>query len=263
MFWRQSIYTSKKVFMNKKYNILAVIPARGGSKGVPRKNIRPLAGKPLLYYMLKAALGSRYLNYVALSSEDEEILDVAEKIAGNSRKFFLIKRPKELAKDNTQSLPVVQHAVKQIEKKEKIKFDFVILLQATSPFVVSEDIDSAIEKAIKTKADVVVSVSQVPGGSHPIKMKRIVNDKLEQFAPCLPENVFRRQDLEPAYKRNGGIYLAKRDNIIKTNSPSALFWGKITRPYVMPSERSIDIDTMADFIIAEQMFKNLRKKNAK
>ncbi|MBU3925751.1 acylneuraminate cytidylyltransferase family protein [Patescibacteria group bacterium] len=248
--------------MLKNKKIIAVIPARGGSKGIPRKNIRLLGGKPLLFYMLKAAINSKYLDRIAFSSEDKEILNIAQKCAGSSKKFILIKRPKELARDNTQSLPVIQHAVNKIEKDEKTKFDIVIMLQATSPFVNNEDIDKAIKKMINKKSDVVVSVAQVPGNIHPIKMKKIINDKLVQFTPCLPEKVFRRQDFKPAYKRNGGIYVAKRDNLIKSNSPSVIFWDKVTRPYIMPLERSIDIDTLTDFIIAEQMLKNLKKKNA-
>mgnify|MGYP001562337659 CR=1 FL=1 len=120
--------------MNKKYKILGVIPVRGGSKGVPRKNIKLLNGKPLLYYMLTSALKSKTFDYVAVSSEDDEILDIAGRYGKKNKKFILIKRPKNLALDSTPTLPVIQHAVVQLEKEKKIKFDYIVLFNKTSLF---------------------------------------------------------------------------------------------------------------------------------
>lgn len=245
--------------LKKDYKILAVIPARGGSKGVARKNIKPLAGRPLLCHMLSAALESKVLDYVVISSEDKEILAVAETCGRDSDKLILVKRPKALAKDSSPTLPVVQHALKKIEKDKKLIFDYIVLLQVTSPFVSANDINRAVAKIIKTKADSVVSVYRVSGGMHPIKMKRIENDRLYQYVKGMKETVFRRQDLDPIYKRNGGIYVSKRD-IVMGGGFHGFFMGEITRPYLMSPERSIDIDTEIDFELAELMMKKLRNE---
>lgn len=245
------IAESVKSYIYNKPKILGVIPARGGSKGVPRKNIKSLAGKPLIYHIIQVALGSKYLTRVVISSEDEKIIKIAKKYGAEAP----FKRPKTLARDRTPSLPVVQHAVKETEKQMGIKFDYVVLLQATSPFTTSPDIDKAIEKLIKTKADSVVSVYQI-NDMHPVKMKKIINDRLFQFVPNLKETVFRRQDLSPIYKRNGGIYATKRDVIMKRSS----LYGRISRPYIMPPERSIDIDSKIDFWLAEEMIKRMKNK---
>lgn len=237
--------------------ILAVIPARGGSKGVPRKNIKLLGGKPLIYYILSAALKSKMLNHVAVSSEDEEILSVAKKYGKKSNKLILVKRPKHLAKDSTLAQPVLKHAVDEIEKEKRREFDYIIMLQVTTPFVTSSDIDNAVKKIIKTKADSVVSVYQI-NDTHPVKIKKIINDRLYQYTPSLRETVFRRQDLPLAYKRNGGIYISRRDVVMKQN----LIWGRICRPYIMSPERSVDINNHVDFYLAEVMLKNnLYRKN--
>ncbi len=237
--------------------ILAIIPARGGSKGVPRKNIKLLGGKPLIYYILSAALKSKALDYVAVSSEDEEILNITKKYGEGNNKFILVKRPKYLSKDTTLAQPVLKHAIDEIENKKGYKFDYIVMLQATTPFVVSSDIDNAVKKIIKTKADSVVSVYQI-NDTHPVKIKRIIKDRLYQYIPSLKETVFRRQDLSPAYKRNGGIYISKRNVIMKQN----LIWGKVCRPYIMSPEMSIDINNNVDFSLAETMLeKNLHRKN--
>lgn len=232
-------------------NVLAVIPARGGSKGVPRKNIKLLDGKPLIYYMLSAALKSKMINCVAVSSEDDEILNIANKYGKKSKKFILIKRPKHLAKDNTLSQPVLKHAVDEIETRKGHKFDYIAMLQVTTPFVTSSDIDSAVKKIIKTKADSVVSVCQI-NDTHPVKIKKIVNDRLLQYTPNLKETIFRRQDLPPAYKRNGGIYISKRNMVMEHN----LIWGGVCRPYIMSPEKSVDINNHVDFYTAEAIIKN-------
>lgn len=237
---------------------------RGGSKGVPRKNIKLLNGKPLIYYMLTVALKSKMLDYVAVSSEDDEILGVAEKYGEKSKKFILVKRPKNLALDSTPTLPVVQHAVVQLEKEKNIKFDFVVLLHAVSPLTYADDIDKAVEKLIRTKADSVVSVYEVPGGYHPIKMKKIIKDRLYQYVPSMPEKSFRRQDFDPIYKRAGGIYAVKRNAAMKNLFSLGFFCGKVTRPYVItPPERAIDIDDEIDFIVAEEVMRRLKRKNGK
>lgn len=242
--------------MNKQHQpqIIGIIPARGGSKSVPYKNIKPLAGIPLLVYMLKAALGSKFLTRVLVSSEDKKILAVARKYGGPKT---VLARPKRLALDSTPSLPVIKHAVKKIESREGSFFDYIVMLQPTTPLVTSRDIDAALHKLIRTKADTVVSVYQV-NDSHPVKMKKIVKDRLVPYFPGIKEVVFRRQDLDPVYKRNGGIYASKREVVMRQG---LLYGGRITRPYVMPSERSVDVNSHVDFLVLEAIVRqNSTKK---
>lgn len=244
----------------KKPNILAVIPARGGSKRVSRKNIRSLAGKPLIYYMIQAGLGSNYVTHVALSSEDDEILEVARQIGGKNKKFRVIRRPKKYATDKAPSLPVVQHALTEVEKNTGIVFDYVVLLQPNSPLIEAHDVDACIETLIAKGADSVVSVYQV-NSYHPMKMKVIQKDgTLAQAVASMPENVFRRQDLPNVYKRNGGIYAITRDLSVSGNFSLGFFCGQKTYPYIMDSENSIDIDEPADFLLAEVLIKERVKR---
>lgn len=246
--------------MKKTPNILAVIPARGGSKRVPRKNIKPMAGKPLIYYMINAALKSRMVTQVCLSSDDAEILRTAEKLGG--KKLHIIERPKKLATDKAPTLPVVQHALKEMEKRLGVVFDYVVLLQPNSPLITAEDVDAAIELLIKKKADSVVSVYQV-NSFHPVKMKVIQKDgSLAQAVPSMPETIFRRQDLSAVYKRNGGIYVVTRDMVVTGNFSLGFFCGPTTYPYIMPEEASIDIDTPVDFLLAGLLLK-ARQRNSK
>jgi CMP-N-acetylneuraminic acid synthetase len=234
-----------------KFNIIGIIPARGESKGVPRKNIRALAGKPLIAYTIEVAFKSKMLNRVIVSTEDKEIAEIAKKY-GAEVPFM---RPKELAEDTTPMVPVLQHAVKFVESKEHIKFDYVVLLQPTAPLRLPEDIDNAIKKLIDTGADSVISVCRVDS-IHPILMKKIVNDQLLPY--CIEEKEgTRRQDYRPyAYKRSGAVYTAKRDVLMEKNS----FWGEISRPYIIPTERSVGIDDEIDFKLVEILMKE-RMKN--
>jgi len=236
---------------------IAVITARGGSKGVSRKNIRLLNGKPVLWYSLSAALKSRYLSKVVVSSEDGEILRAAGKYGGRE---VPLRRPKSLAKDTSPSAPVIEHAVKMVEKKMGEKFDNVILIQPSTPFIRAEDIDACIKKLVDTKCDTVVSVYEA-NDSHPLKMKKIVKGRLVQYVEGTKEHVWRRQDLPPVYKRNGGIYANTREMIMKYG----YYHGSagVCRAHIMSSERSVDINNMADFYLAEVIAKILRNKSRK
>src|SRR3989344_9299987 len=243
--------------MIKEVKILGIIPARGGSKSVPRKNIKKLAGKPLLYYVLTAAKKSRFLTDLIVSSDDEKILLVAKKSAGRK---IVLKRPKELAKDDTPDVPVLQHAIETMETKRKIHYDLVVMLHATTPLLRTEDIDGCVEKLIKTGADSVVSVYKVTD-ANPIKMKKIVGGKLLPYVDGFNEDTtIRRQDLPPVYRRNAGIYVSKRKIIMEDGK----VWGKDVRPYLMPEERSVDINGLLGFYFAEAAIKFLKKeKNEK
>ena len=245
----------------QKPNILAVIPARGGSKRVPRKNVKLMAGRTLIYYMINAGLQSSYITHVVLSSDDDEILSTGKKVGGKD--LILIKRPKKLATDKAPSLPVVQHALAEVEKDTNIVFDYVVLLQPNSPLIEAYDVDASIKMLIKKKADSVVSVYKV-NSYHPVKMKVIQkNGMLAQAVASMPETVYRRQDLPDVYKRNGGIYAVTRDLVVTGNFAVGYFCGPKTYPYVMESDVSIDIDEPADFLLAEVLIKERARKNEK
>lgn len=237
----------------KKFRVLGIIPARGGSKSVFRKNIKKLAGKPLLFYVLRAAKKSHFLTDLVVSSEDPEILAVAKKFGGEG---VVLKRPIELAQDDTLDVPVLKHAILAMEAKKKIHYDLVVMLHATTPLLRTEDIDGCIEKLMKTDADSVVSVYKV-ADAHPIKMKKIVNDKLLPYIDNFNEDTtVRRQDLPPIYRRNAGIYVSKR-KIIMDNGR---VWGDDVRPFLMPEERSVDINSLLDFYFAEAAIKFLKNE---
>jgi CMP-N-acetylneuraminic acid synthetase len=230
-------------------NILGVITARGGSKRIPKKNIKELLGKPLIYYTIKAALDSRLMTKVILSSDDDEIIGIGKDM-GVEVPF---KRPRELADGTTPTIEVLIHAVNYVEKKQGFYPDIIVVLEPTSPLRTTEDIDKALEKHITTDADSVVSVVKTDHW-HPIRAKKIENDVLCDY--CLEEKEgVRRQDLPPAYFRDGAFYSVKRDVLMKEHR----LYGKVTRPYIMPPERSIDINSELDFKIAELLMNEERK----
>jgi CMP-N-acetylneuraminic acid synthetase len=223
--------------------ILTIIPARGGSKGVPRKNIRLVGGKPLIAYTIDAVLQVQDLIHrVIVSTDDAEIAEIA-RTCGAEVPFL---RPAELSGDRVPTLPVLQHAVRFVEDQDQVRMDWVLLLQPTTPFRAPQDIRRAVELASSGGCDSVISVVQV-FSTHPILMKRIQGDQLVPY--CIEEKEgTRRQDYQPpAYMRNGAIYLSRRDTIMENSS----IWGKTIRPYIMPEERSVNIDSQLDFKLAE------------
>jgi CMP-N,N'-diacetyllegionaminic acid synthase len=228
--------------------VLAVIPARGGSKGVARKNLRLMAGKPLIAWTIEAALAmGEALTQVIVSTDDVELAGAAENYG--ARVPFL--RPSQLAEDCSPMLPVLQHAVANVEAEQGAKFDWVLLLQPTAPLRQPEDIRAALRLAAITDCDSVISVVQV-FAVHPILMKRIENERLVPFAIEEKEGT-RRQDYQPAaYMRNGAIYLSRRDVVMEKNS----IWGDSVCPYVMPEERSASIDNEIDFRVCEAMLES-------
>jgi CMP-N-acetylneuraminic acid synthetase len=228
-------------------NTLGVIPARGGSKSVPRKNITLVQGKPLIAYTIEAAQHSRLLTHFLVSSDDAEIISVARQY-GAPVPFV---RPAELATDTAPSLPVVQHAVGEMERLHGITYDYVVLLQPTTPLRLAEDIDAALEKLVATGADSVISVCDV-GAYHPARMRQIVDDRLVELPIREPKEMARRQDLPPVYIRNGAIYAVKRDVVMLENSMS----GSDCRAYIMPEERSVNVDSKLDLLLAEILLRS-------
>jgi CMP-N,N'-diacetyllegionaminic acid synthase len=222
---------------------LAVIPARGGSKGVPRKNIRPICGKPLIAYTIEVALAARHLFHrVIVSTDDEEIAAISREYGAEVP--FL--RPAALADDIAPMMPVLQHAVRFVEQQDNIRLDWICLLQPTEAFRTVEDIAAALQLGQAGSCDSVISVVQV-FAVHPILMKRIENGQLLPY--CIEEREgTRRQDYQPpAYMRNGAIYLTRRDVLMECHS----IWGKVIRPYIMPEERSVSVDNELDMKLVE------------
>jgi CMP-N-acetylneuraminic acid synthetase len=231
--------------MDDNEKVLAVIPARGDSKGIPRKNLYPLNGKPLIAYTIEAALKSKLLTRSIISTDSEEIAEVAEKFGGDVP--FI--RPNVLANDTASSIDVVKHAVKELEKADGVRYNYAVLLQPTTPLRLSEDIDKVVQKLISTQCDTVITMVDV-GAFHPARMYRIENDRL---VGIMEESIAmrRRQDLPPIYIRSGDVYACKRDIIFNRNS----MLGNDCRPLVISPNRAINIDTLRDIVLAEYLLR--------
>ena len=227
--------------------ILALIPARGGSKGVPRKNVRLICGKPLIAYTIETALELQHIFHrIIVSTDDEEIAAVSKKY-GAEVPFI---RPDELSGDMVPTLPVAQHAVRFVEQQDDILLDWVFILQPTDPFRTVKDLENGLDLALSGPCDSVISVVRVYE-THPIFMKCIKDNQLVNFGIEAPEGT-RRQDSEPAvYMSNGAVYLTRRDVLMEQNS----IWGTVTRPYIMPAERSINVDSELDLKLIEVLMK--------
>lgn len=225
-----------------KPKILAIIPARGGSKGVPRKNIRDLAGKPLIAWTIEEAKKSRYIDRLILSSEDDEIIEVAKQ-CGCEVPF---KRPIELAQDETPGIEPVLHAIEQCPG-----YDYVVLLQPTSPLRTVEDIDGCIEKLISSGKDFYVSVTE--SDKSPYWMYTVNQSNMKVL---IDRNklITRRQDLPKVYNLNGALYVGKVELLYKKKS----FLTEGTQAYIMPRERSYDIDSEMDFKICNYLMESLK-----
>ena len=224
-------------------DIIAIIPARGGSKSVPRKNIRLLCGKPLIVYTIEAALSSKYIRRVIVSTEDLEIAEIAKECGAE-----VTVRPSKLAQDDTPSLPVFKHVIKHLEEVDGFSPDIIVVLQPTSPLRTVGDIDGAIQKFSETGCDSVVSVCEVDHPPH--WMYTLEGDRLKPLIED-GEKITRRQDAPEVYRINGTVYVTYRDVIMKQNR----VLGDDTRAYIMPQDRSIDIDTELDFKLAELLMK--------
>lgn len=223
--------------------VLAIIPARGGSKAVPRKNIRLVGEKPLIAYTIEAAKESHLITRSVVSTEDGEISKISSDLGCE-----VLIRPLELATDETPTLPVIQHVFTYYEKQGEF-FNFGVLLQPTSPFRTGKDIDEAISILCQSGADSVISVVQV-SDHHPSRMYRLVDGCLVSYEN---EPVSRRrQDLPPVYHRNGAIYAFKRALI-----DQGTIFGETIYPYIMPEARSVNIDNENDLLLADLIMRKM------
>lgn len=227
--------------------IIAIIPARGESKSIPRKNIKLLAGKPLIVYTIETALKCKLLDRVIVSTDDEEIAAISKK-HGAEVPFI---RPRELALDATPMLHVLQHAVSYIERNGKSHIDIVVLLQPTAPFREVSDIENCVKKLKNKKADSVVTVCEVEHNPYFVMMK-FQNDNLMPLLKT-EKPITRRQDAPKVYRLNGAVYAIRRDVLMNENK----IFTDNTKAVIMPQERSIDLDRKLDFEFAEFLLKRV------
>tara|TARA_Y100000741_G_C18228759_1_gene548948 strand:- start:758 stop:1462 length:705 start_codon:yes stop_codon:yes gene_type:complete len=227
-------------------SVLGLIPARGGSKGVPKKNIKLLNGIPLINYTIKAAKKANYIDKLIVSTDNDEISSICKD--QNVEVPFV--RPKNLSDDQAKSIDVIIHALKFIEKQENRLFDLILYLEPPSPLRTYIDINESLEIFVKKKPDSLVSVHEA-NQFHPILMKKIRNNYLEPIWKNEPEGIPRQLYSPTAYMRNGAIYIFKRDNILNN-----ILYGDKVFPYIMPIEKSICIDDIKDWYVAEQLIIN-------
>lgn len=234
--------------------VLGLIPARGGSKGVPRKNIKSLCGRPLLAYTAEAALASRRLSRVILSTEDEEIAEVGRS-CGLEIPFL---RPIELARDETPMLPVAQHAVRSLEERGD-HFDAICLLQPTNPLRSPDDIDACIELLEGSDADAIVTTLQVPNEYNPHWVYFRDEQGCLHLSTGEDSPIPRRQELPPAFHREGSVYVTRRETLMERNS----FYGARLLGYEMAPNRSVNIDTPEDWLRAERLIRESGRQKTK
>lgn len=228
--------------------ILGLILARGGSKGIPLKNIVPLLGRPLLAYSCESALASNCLDRVIISTDDPQIAEIAREYQVEVP--FL--RPQELAQDHTPALPVVQHAVRWLQETEGYRPDAVMILQPTSPLRRAEHINDASEVMASTGADTVVSVIAVPHRYNPVSLMALGKDG--QLMPYESGPIIlRRQDKPLFYARNGPVVLLVKHSTLMADGT---LYGANTQPYLMDEIDSFDVDTNDDLIIIEALLKH-------
>lgn len=224
--------------------VLAITAARAGSKGVPGKNIRPIRGIPMLAYTIREARRSKLINRYLVSTEDEKIADVAREHGAEVQ-----MRPADLAQDDTPMIDVLRYVTARCEEEEDNFYDIVADLRCTNPLKTVFDIDGAIKKLMDTGADGVIGVTKLDD-HHPARIKRVFEDRLIDFAWPEPAGGL-RQELKPdAFIRNGSLYIILRDALMD----GILMQGSDNlRPWYMPLERSVNVDTELDFILAEAL----------
>ena len=227
--------------------VLGIVTARGGSKGIPRKNIKPLAGKPLLQYTAEAALGASRIASTILTTDDEEIADLGRRL-GLEVPFL---RPPELAGDRTPTLPVLEHAVAWLEERGR-RFDAICLLQPTCPLRRAGDIDAAIELLEKSGADSVVTVLPTPAEYNPHWVYFRGDDGSLRLSTGEKTPIPRRQDLPPAYHRDGSVYVTRRDVLMESHS----LYGESTAGLIMNPAWHVNIDEPEDWVQAEALLRD-------
>lgn len=224
--------------------ILGLIPARGGSKGVPKKNIRMVAGKPLIAYAIECGLKCPSIDRVVVSTDNEEIATIAKQYGAE----IPFMRPVEIAADTTPMLPVLQHAVQEIEQESNEKVEFIVLIDSTAPLRIPDDIEQALTICKQEDCDAVISVNEAHRNPY---FNMVKEENGYARLVCEPDRpVGRRQDAPVVYDVNTVVWIWKRHALMEEQARIP----KRTKLYLVPRERSIDIDTEFDFQILEYYF---------
>ncbi len=232
--------------MSIKKKFLAIIPARGGSKSIKNKNLFLINKKPLIFYTIRSALKSKYLTTTVLSTDSKIIARYVKNFPKIKIPFL---RPKKLSGDRVLTLPVLKYTLLRYEKLMNVKYDFVVLLQPTSPLRSAKDIDNSISLLIKKKTDSLISVTSVEA-NHPLRMKIILkNKRLANYVKQKSfDNMKPRQTLPKVYIRNGAIYIMSRELLMKNKISN-----KKTIAYYMDQSSSINIDDYKDIILLKHI----------
>lgn len=228
--------------------VLALVPARRGSKGLPLKNIRPLGGKPLLAWPIEAAAKSAYVDRVILSTDCPEFAKLG--IAAGAEVPFL--RPPELANDTATSFSFILHAIDHLAAAGDV-YDYIVLIEPTSPLTDSSDIDAAVVAltASRERADSIVGVTPIVE-AHPAFAVRIAGQVLRPYAAPSFGALPRRQDIEPLYRLDGSLYISEITALKREGG----FYHDRTLPFVMPRWKSFEVDDLIDFICIEALLAN-------
>ncbi|MBW4081653.1 cytidylyltransferase domain-containing protein [Paenibacillus sp. S150] len=233
---------------------ICTICARGGSKGVPNKNLKLLAGKPLISYSIEQAQQTGLFEYIAVSSDSTDILEVSRQAGAD----FMIRRPEELAQDTSAKLPAIRHCLLEVEKKLNTTFDVVVDLDATSPLRFPTDISNALELLSSAEINNVITGMNSRRSPY-FNLVELNEQGYAHISKKLEGPVYRRQDAPKCYDMNGSIYVWRRDVLL--NEENDTVFNSSTLLYEMPEERSIDIDSALDWKIVELlMSERLNKK---
>ena len=237
--------------MFKRKKILCIIPARGGSKGIPNKNLQNIAGRSLVGWALNTAQQCSFLDRIIVSSDSNQIIQEANKYGP----YAPFVRPKKIARDNSPSLPVFQHGLNWAEIEDNCKYEYIIVLEPTCPFRLPKHVKEGLEIAVTSKGSSVMSLVEV-GDHHPVRIKKLDDDgRITPF--CIPEpEGLRRQDQEPAFIRNCAVLVFSRQTIVSNR-----LWGD--DPYGFKMEKDlygINIDEPLDIVAASYLFERLKKE---
>ena len=230
--------------------VIAIIPARSGSNGLPGKNIKPLCGKPLIVWSIEAGLGSKYIDEVMVTTDSQEIAGIARKF-GASVPFI---RPAELASDAAASMDVIRHVLNFYKNSLHKNFDFTMLLEPTSPLRVKEDIDNAIDKLLENpQAEAIVGICKTESQNPAFLVKKNINNFLFGYENS-DMKILRRQDIADVYFFEGSVYVSDTAILLTKNT----FYHENTLGYEFPKWKSIEIDDLDDFIMVEALMINKR-----
>lgn len=237
--------------MFKDNKVLCIIPARGGSKGIPKKNLQKIGGRSLVEWALNTAQQCALLDRIIVSSDSQEIIQQANKYG----KYAPFVRPEKLARDNSPSLPVFRHGLKWAENEDNCTYDYVVVLEPTCPFRLPKHIEEGLKIAVASKGSSVMSLVEV-GDHHPVRVKKLHEDgRISPF--CIPEpEGLRRQDQEPAFIRNGVVFVFSRHTIVGNR-----LWGDNPYGFTMDNDLyGINIDEPVDMVAASYLFEGLKQK---